>query len=420
MMTLDEAIACVRGAVAPLPAERVGLADADGRVLAADITSPMDLPPFDNAAMDGFALAWDASIEAGHALAVAGEQAAGDEARSAAAGGAWEIMTGARVPDGLDCVVPVEDVEVLARHPGGRPARISIEVEPRRGQHVRRRGQDIARGEIAARAGTVVDASVAMLLGGIGIGSVEVRRRPRVALLCTGRELVDDPAVALASGQIYNTNGPFLARRLALAGAEVAIRRTIHDEPEAFREAVLAAQAEGVDLIASTGAVSMGRYDFVPAVLHELGAELLFHKVRMRPGKPLLAARLPGGALCLGLPGNPVSSAVGQRFFVEAALRRLLGMPDERPWRLPLEAEARKKPGFSMLQKASLVQGPDGIVRVRLLQGQESFRTRPMLESRAWAVLPEDVDILPAGHLLDVVPLGHADTTLIREAHPCA
>jgi molybdopterin molybdotransferase len=255
-----------------------------------------------------------------------------------------------------------------------------------------------------------------MLLRGIGIACLEVHRRPRVALLCTGRELVDSPGGALGSGQIYNTNGPFLARRLALAGAEVIINQTIHDDPAVFRAAVLAAQSAGADVVLSTGAVSMGRYDFVPEVLSGLGATLLFHKVRMRPGKPLLAATLPSGVLCIGLPGNPVSCAVGQRFFVEAALRRMLGMPDERPWRLPLATAVSKKLGFSMLQKAALELDGNGQVRVRLLQGQESFRTRPLLEARVWAVLPEDAERVDAGCLVDVLPLGHIDSNFLREA----
>ena len=203
---------------------------------------------------------------------------------------------------------------------------------------------------------------------------------------------------------------------MRLAGAEIIISRTIADDPAVFRDAVSAAEAAGADIIVSTGAVSMGRYDFVPEVLGELGAETLFHKVRMRPGKPLLAAKLPSGALCVGLPGNPISSAVGARFFIEAMLRRMLGMPDEQPWRLPLAAQVSKKPGFSMLQKAALELDASGQLRVRLLAGQESFRTRPLLDARVWAVLPEDAEVLAESCLIDVFPLGHIDSTLIRKA----
>lgn len=413
MIALEDAIAITRASARVLPAEEVALHDALGRVLARAVHSPMDLPPFDNSAMDGFALRTPNGLADGDEFDVTGEQAAGDGARPAGAG-AWEIMTGARVPDGFDAVIPVEEVCVLARDAAGRPTRIRLESGVRCGQHVRRRGQDIAQGELAVQAGLLLGPAEVMLLGGIGVAAVSVRKRPRVALLCTGRELVDAPEAILATGHIYNTNGPYLAARLMLAGADVVLRATVPDQAEAFVHVVGEALALGVDAIISTGAVSMGRYDFVPEALRTLGGEVLFHKVRMRPGKPLLLARLPCGTLCFGLPGNPVSSAVGERFFVEAALRVMLGMPAEAPWRLPLLAEAPKKPGFAMFQKARLEIAADGGVGVRLLQGQESFRTRPLLESRAWALLPADAELVAAGTLIDVHPLGHTEAPLLR------
>jgi molybdopterin molybdotransferase len=366
--------------------------------------------------MDGFALCADGPRAAGDVLKVGGEQAAGDDARDAinAIDAAMEIMTGARMPQGFSTVIPVENVEVLARSEAGRAERIQLKTDIADDQHVRRQGQDIARGALAVPAGRWLGPAEQMLLGGIGVAAVAVRRRPRVAIISTGRELVDDPRQSLRSGQIYNTNGPYLAARLQLAGADVVSRVTVVDESDDFRAAVEAATALGVDAIVSTGAVSMGRYDFVPDALRDLGAELLFHKVRMRPGKPLLFARFADGTLCFGLPGNPVSSAVGERFFVEAALRVMLGMANEKPWALPLLHDASKKHGFSMLQKAFLEFDAEGRVGVRLLAGQESFRTEPLLRSRVWAVLPESLDWLVAGALIDVYALGHCDSLLLQ------
>ena len=155
----------------------------------------------------------------------------------------------------------------------------------------------------------------------------------------------------------------------------------------------------------TTGAVSMGRYDFVPDVLREAGADLRFHKLKMRPGKPLLFATAGRGTLVFGLPGNPVSSTVGARFFVDAALRALAGRAAEPALLLPLAGAACKKPGFSMLQKAALALDTDGRLQVRLLKGQESFKTAPLLAARAWAVLPEEAAELPVGTLVPVYPL---------------
>lgn len=417
MIGVEEALAIVRAAATPLATETIGLAQSLGRVLASAQDSRVDLPAFDNAAMDGFALRAPQGIAAGAEFDVSGEQAAGDGARTAG-DGAWEIMTGARMPDGFDTVVPVEDVQVLTRDAAHKPMRIRLTAEANAAQHVRLRGSDIARGDRAVEAGVCIGPAERMLLGGTGADRILVRRRPRVALLCTGRELIDVPGQTLTPGQIYNTNGPYLSAHLTRAGAEVVVEATIPDEPDTFADAVRAALDHGVDLIVSTGAVSMGRYDFVPDTLRALGGEVLFHKLRMRPGKPLLLARMPAGPLCFGLPGNPVSSAVGARFFVEAALRTMLGMPSESPWRLPLATAVRKKPGFDFFQKAALSFDRDGRVAVQVLPGQESFRTRPLLDATVWARLAAQDEWLAAGSLVDIHPLCHLDHSLMRALSP--
>lgn len=149
----------------------------------------------------------------------------------------------------------------------------------------------------------------------------------------------------------------------------------------------------------------MGRYDFVPDALHALGAEIVFHKIAMRPGKPLLFAILPGGELYFGLPGNPASAAVGMRFFVEPAVRALLGLPCERPLRLPLVEGVKKKPGFRFLLKARVEFNPQSDLQVRVLTGQESFRIRPMLDANAWVSLDDGAEQLSAGTMVDVYGL---------------
>ncbi len=412
MLDVAEAQARIDARIAPLPCERVPLAQAEGRVLSVAVDSLVDLPPFDNAAMDGYALAWDERLAAGREFDVSAEQAAGEGRSRLQDSSTIAIMTGARMPASADLVVPVEDVRVLARDDDGRPRRIRIERSPHPGQHVRLAGEDIARGTRAVDAGTRLDAAACMLLRGTGIADVDVARPPRVALFSTGRELVDTPGQMLEPGQIHDTNRPWLESRFKASGARIHVADTLADEAGAFIAAVRRSLDDGADLVVSTGAVSKGRYDFVPHALAVLGAEVIFHGVAMRPGKPLLFAMLPGGVPFFGLPGNPISSAVGARFFVDRALRAMLGMPHERAWRLPLAAPVTKKRGFHLYQKAELRLDDDGRVAVSLLQGQESFRTRPLLRTRAWAGLPADADTLPAGHLVDVHPLLHFDDDL--------
>lgn len=402
MIAFDEARRMVLSAAAVMPAERIPTARSMARRLAEDVFSPEHLPPFDNTAMDGFALATHGrTVPNGSELTVSAALAAGEAAPEGVAG-ACEIMTGAPMPTGLDAVAPVEQVEVLEQDADCRPRRIRLLQAVLPGANVRRRGQDISSGDLVMPSGTCIGASERMVLAALGIAGISVRRLPAVALLTTGRELVDDPGQTLLPGQIRNSNGPFLAERLVQCGAELRIRQSLPDEAGAFIEAVRRCLDAGVELIVSTGAVSMGRYDFIPDALRELGADILFHKVAMRPGKPLLFARLPGGVLYFGLPGNPVSGAVGMRFFVEPFLRACLGQPQERPLRAPLAASVTKKPGFCMLQKAIVRGDEQGYLSVHLMKGQESFRIQPLLHSNAWAVLPEAGESLPAGTPVDL------------------
>lgn len=403
-LAFDTAMATIRDCCRLLPADAVDLAHAAGRVLAEPVAAPRPLPPFDNAGMDGFALRWSADLAAGSELAVTAEQAAGDGIAGQAAD-ACSIMTGARLPDGLDTVVPVEDCRVLSRDEDARPTRIALAAMPAAGQYVRRAGSDVAPGQHVLAAGTRLDQEALLVLRGIGLRQVRVRRRPRLALACTGRELVDADGAELAPGQIANTNGPYLERLLADAGADVVERVTVSDSAEALAPVLARWLADGIELVVTTGAVSMGRYDFVPDVLASLGADVRFHSLRMRPGRPLLFATAGRGSLLFGLPGNPISSAIGARFFVDAAIRAMAGRPAEIPVQLPLAEEVRKKPGVRLVQKAALALSADGRLSVRLLAGQESFRTAPMLEARAWAMLPEADTHLPAGRLVAVHPL---------------
>lgn len=402
MISFEQARQAIVAACRRLPAEAVSGAQTFGRVLAADVASTADLPSFDNSAMDGFALVCaGGSLAAGLEFAVTGAVAAGD-APIVRVQGAIEIMTGAPVPDGFDTILPVENSEILERDAEGRPTRMRTLADVLPGAHIRRRGQDVARGQVVLAAGTRINAAATMVLAALGISELPVSARPKVAVLCTGRELVDDPRRSLAPGQIRNSNGPYLADRLDGLGADVCQRKTLPDEVEAFVAAVRRAIEGKVDIVISTGAVSMGRYDFVPEALRALGAEIVFHKVAIRPGKPLLFARLPSGALYFGLPGNPISSAVGLRFFVQPALRALQGLPVESPLRLPLAHAIEKKTGLRFLQKAVAEVTSEGRLRVRVLPGQESFRIQPLLSANAWVVLPEERDVFAAGELVEV------------------
>jgi len=367
--------------------------------------------------MDGFALrANGTAFEAGTEFAVQGWQAAGD-AGADGGEGAWEIMTGARMPVGLDTVVPVENVEILTSE-DGRPTRIALKGTVKPGQNVRLRGEDVSDGERVLQAGQVLDINARTLLHAIGVGEVAVVARPKAAVIATGKELVTEAAQALESGQIRDSNRPYLVGRLQAAGAEVVWQGTVGDEVAAFNAVLDAALDAGAQLLISTGAVSAGRYDFIPDALRGRGARIVFHKVAIRPGKPLLFAVLPNGALYFGLPGNPVSAAVGQRFFVEPVLRRLLGLAPEQVLMLPLQADVRTPPGLRFHARARVEVDAQGRLSARVLAGQESFRLMSMLQANAWVVLDGEGGLAPAGTPVRVQGWGHQDPVQLASQEP--
>ncbi|HET6552697.1 MAG TPA: gephyrin-like molybdotransferase Glp [Dyella sp.] len=415
MITYAQALERLSAHARPLPGETCTLDVACGRVLARELTSPMNLPSFDHAAMDGYALGADDSLAAGSEHEVGGSQAAGDVALGAKRV-AWEIMTGAQLPDGLDTVVPVECTQLLSQASDGMPARIRLQETITRGANVRRAGSDVEEGARVLAAGTRLDPSRIMLLSALGMARADVVRMPRVAIVCTGKELQPDLDRPLAAGQIYNSNGPYLRAAIAAMGAQLVSCDTVDDTADTYAQAVQRARDAGADLIVSTGAVSMGRYDFVPDTLRRLGAEVLFHKVAMRPGKPLLAARLGGGPLVLALPGTPMAVAVGFRFFVVPVLRAMLGLGSEPTLRAYLDTPQQPKAGLRHFLRATLAQDAGGRLCAAVAGLQQPFRIQPFADAGAWVVLAEDAGDCPAGTQVEIASV-HPDSALAITPH---
>jgi molybdenum cofactor synthesis domain-containing protein len=325
MIPVSEAIGIVVEKAEPLGVERVPLDEAAGRVLAEDVRADTDLPPFDRAQMDGYAVRSEDLRETPARLRVAGEAAAGSGWRGTVrAGEAVRIMTGAPLPAGADSV---QQVEVTRELEGGALVEIDRATEP--GQFYAPRASEITAGERVLEAGEVVNAARAAVLASFGYAEVPVGRRPRVAVLATGTELV---AVGEKPGedQIRDSNSYSLAAYARLAGAVVERLPFAGDDPEQLRREIAEA-AERADVLVLSGGVSMGRYDFTKAALVALGAEVFFERVALRPGKPTVFARLPGGALVFGLPGNPVSVSVTFNLFARTALRRMQGAREPAP-----------------------------------------------------------------------------------------
>ncbi|MCW8808339.1 MAG: molybdopterin molybdotransferase MoeA [Rhodanobacter sp.] len=416
MIDYDTALQRLLAQARRLPAELSALAQAAERILAADLISPIALPSFDHAAMDGYALSAGEALAAGTEHAVRGSQAAGDAARGSL-GGAWEIMTGARLPDGLDAVIAVERAELIEARPDGTPLRIRLREPLAAGRNVRLTGSDVAAGEAVLGAGTRIECAHLMLLAALGVAQVAVVRRPRIAIICTGKELQADLAQALRPGQIYNSNGPYLTAALAALGAHVLSCDTVDDSAVTYGAALRRAIDADADLVISTGAVSMGRYDFVPDTLRQFNAELLFHKVAIRPGRPLLAARLDHGPLVVALPGTPMAVVAGLRFFVTPLLRAMTGQGGEPPLRAILDSPQQPKAGLRHFLRATLHQDAEGQWHAAVPSQQQPYRIQPFAQADAWVVLGEDAGDCAAGTRVEVVGLECGRSLSTGNAH---
>src|SRR5258707_1930010 len=318
MIPISEAISIVLEHSPKLKVESVALGDALGRVLAEDIIADTDLPPFDRAQMDGYAVRAADVSQTPARLRIVGESAAGAVwHHEMKAGEAVRIMTGAPVPLGADAVQPVE----LTREVDGN-AIVEILTPVEVGRSIVNRAAEIKAGETVSRAGEDINAAMIATLASFGYANVKVGRRPRVAIMPTGSELVDvDKHPAL--DQIRDSNNYTLAAYGKLAGATVErLPLAVDDAGELKRQ--IAAAAERSDVLITSGGVSMGVYDFTKAALKELGAQIFFERVSLRPGKPTVFGRL-GDTLVFGLPGNPVSVAVTFNLFARAALRAMQG-----------------------------------------------------------------------------------------------
>jgi molybdopterin molybdotransferase len=358
------------------PATSLPLLDCLDRVLSAPVTALEDYPRFDVSAMDGYALAAcdTASAAPGKPVVLPLMMPAFAGAPPAVwrSGQAVPISTGARIPIGCDTVVARERATIDQ----GRLIAASPEVQRR---HIRRRGEDARAGECVLDAGRVVSPGMIGALASYGISHLPVRTPPQIALFATGDELIGGTADG-----IFDSNTPMITAALRGAGLNPHIYQPAKDDRCELASLIDMALAQSrPQIIVSTGGVSAGDRDYVLRTLEDRGAAIRFHGVSMRPGKPVLFATLPCGALYFGLPGNPVAALLGVRFFVMAAIREMVGLPPEvgMPVPSPIAPNERATSIYKVLVDSSSMRG------IEVLKGQQSHILRPLLHANAWLVV---------------------------------
>ena len=386
MLELEEARSRLLAGITPLGTESVTLNSAAFRVAAGDVSSSVDLPPFDNSAMDGYAVraadVSSAKVDAPVALTLAGKVAAGDGfTGEVQPGHCVRVFTGSVLPTGADAVVMQEDVQVDDQASG----RVHVLDGVKPWENVRFRGEDVKRGAVLVRAGERLSPGRIGLLAAAGVSTVEVYRRPVIGLLATGSELVE-PGGVLTPGKIFESNRAALEPLLARSGAVVRVYPLVPDTLAGTRDALARAFAE-CDGVVTSGGVSVGELDFVKAAFEELGGVLDFWKVAIKPGKPFVFGRW-GEKLLFGLPGNPVSAIVTFLLLVRSTLWR---------WKVATEVESRTVPcvlGEPMVNRG----GRRHFMRVRIDRKgvawsaglQASHRLGSLAEANALIDVPPD------------------------------
>lgn len=403
MESYETSLTRIIAEVLPQTTTSISLKNAVGHILAEDLTAPISVPSFDNSAMDGFAFratcVEDASSEKPVVLPIVGASIAGDTAGLShlQPGFAAKIMTGAPIPEGADTILPVEcaswDHEKLTFY----------DAYPL-GKHVRLVGQDVKEGTVVLKAGTRLISQHIPLLCALGLGHILVYQQPQISWITTGQEISDDFDQPLAPGHIYNATGLYGRSLLQDLGLSLENSVTVRDTPQDFAGALEAALAGPATVILSTGGVSAGQYDFVRPVLEDFGAEILVHKARIKPGKPILFAKLPGNKFFFGLPGNPISTALGLRVFVYPFIRALIGLRPEVTHTARLGVDQITSEDRTVFLMANIQDDHEGTLQAHPQVRQQSFQTLPFAQSNVWLISPEGTSSHTAGSLINWIP----------------
>jgi molybdopterin molybdotransferase len=398
LITPNEALRIILECVRPLGIVRKPLDDARGYCLAENVLADRDIPPADCSTMDGYAVRSSDLAKCPRSLRLIGEVAAGSPARPRVRPGTCvRVLTGANIPPGADAVVMVEETEEA----GGL---VTFQKKAPAGSNIRRRGEEAKRGAVLLRKGMVLSPVQIGLCAAVGKAEITVYARPDVAVLCTGEELRPVGA-RVRVHELRNSNGPALLAALGSHGYTNVSFNAVSDDMRVLARELEEAAAR-CNAVLVTGGVSVGKYDFVPEAVAQIGATVRFHGVAMKPGKPFLYATLSGNRHIFGLPGNPLSTMTGFYEFVLPALRRMSGVPEKecRPtMRLPLSRALRSTKGRVECVLGQLHWRKKGPL-VRPLKSHGSSDLVAGAQADGVVVVPASVQELPAGSLVEFRP----------------
>jgi len=400
MISYKEALSQIISSSQLINTEVIKLNEALNRVAAQDIKAKVSNPNFNNSAMDGFAVCAkdlkDASQSNPVSLQIKNIIAAGDKTSNISdhSTTASEIMTGAKIPKGYDSVVKIEDVIV-------KDNLAIFTNQTTQGNNIRIKGEDFKQGELLLKKSEIITPEYLMLLSSAGIYEIEVFRKVKVAIISTGKELASAENI-LEENQIYDSNTPYLKSVLDAVDVESKYFDNIYDDEDVFAEKIKHIRnSYNPDIIISTGAVSKGKWDFIPESIKTSGFNIIFHTAKIRPGKPILFAK-SDSTYFFGLPGNPRAVTVGFRFFTYPLIRKLQGLSPEKPLTAKLKTNFNKKNKLKFFVVGQLHINSNSLLEVDIAENQESFRVKLSSLGNCFAMLDEQPKEYKAGEEIEV------------------
>ncbi|MCK5581412.1 MAG: molybdopterin molybdotransferase MoeA [Candidatus Omnitrophica bacterium] len=396
MITFDKSLQFVSKNTARLSSVNIEVIESVDRVLAQDVFSPVDLPPFNKSAVDGYGVKVKDTAHVPVQLKRVGFIEAGQHyRRTIKQGECVKIMTGAPVPKGVEAIVMIEDTSVDNR------SWVTVKKHVSKGKNICRCGEDVQKGQTVLRKGSIIRGPEILLLSGLGKKTVRVYRKPKIAILNTGGEVVE-PGKKVGKNKIYNSNGPLLVSLCKRKGLTANYLGIVEDREEKLSESI----REGLrdDVLIITGGVSMGDYDLVPHILRKSGVKIVFHKVRMKPGQPFLFGISKNG-IVFGLPGNPVATFLTFNLFIKPAIDKMKGMTWYKPKFLKgiLGRNFCHNPGRKHFVKAVIKPSKEGLAKIYPVKGHGSGDVVSLTKVNGFMAIDENVSKLEKGMKADYI-----------------
>ena len=413
MINYNQATAILNKAKIKISDEIINTTDSLNRISALNIKSQSNHPADNNAAFDGFAIRSKDTKNFSQKFRIIGSIAAGNKPfkKKIKKFDAVEIMTGGIIPQSFDTIIPIEQIVFLPNKKN--PQYILVNKKIKQNEHVRFLGSDYKKNDLIIKKGTIINSSHILALKTLGISKIKVKRKPNILFFSTGNEISNKDNIP--NWQVRNSNSHYiksLENNFLFNFINGNILKDDHEH--LFKKQIKKMLNSKIDMIITSGAVSAGKFDFVPSVINSFKLSNYFKGVAIRPGKPVLFAKIQGKQkVIFGLPGNPISSAACFRFFVHPFLMNSLGASPEKPIKAILKNSFQKKKDFTRFIKSKITTTQNGKLELEVLQGQESFRIRSFVNSNIWAVFPSGKSNFKKGDLVDCFYPNFSNSNLI-------